>query len=84
MEAKMEDFDREKIESMRLSLKQVRTHAHHLWQISLAERRQIIGLPPTRADVILAGVAIYLEIMERFGFSELRMSTRGLRYSALL
>jgi exopolyphosphatase/pppGpp-phosphohydrolase len=50
----------------------------------LAARRQIIGLPPNRADVILFGVAIYERVMTTFGFTNLRVSTRGLRYAALL
>jgi exopolyphosphatase/pppGpp-phosphohydrolase len=34
--------------------------------------------------VILTGVAIYESIMEQFGFKDLIVSTRGLRYWALL
>ena len=48
------------------------------------ERKNIIGLPPNRADVILTGLAIYEATLQRFGFTELRISTRGLRYAAVL
>jgi exopolyphosphatase/pppGpp-phosphohydrolase len=34
--------------------------------------------------VILTGMAIYEAIMARFRFEQLRISTRGLRYWALL
>jgi exopolyphosphatase/pppGpp-phosphohydrolase len=34
--------------------------------------------------VILTGTAIYESIMEQFGFDHLTVSTRGLRYWALL
>jgi exopolyphosphatase/pppGpp-phosphohydrolase len=54
------------------------------WQLPLAARRHIPGLPPDRADVITTGMAIYEAIMLRFGFAELQISTRGLRYWALL
>jgi exopolyphosphatase/pppGpp-phosphohydrolase len=37
-----------------------------------------------RADVILTGVVIYEGVMELFGFSELRVSTRGLRFAAVM
>ncbi len=50
----------------------------------LEQRRAIAGLPPNRADVILAGVAIYNAVMECFDFSELIVSTRGLRYAAVM
>jgi len=83
MHGRRTDFDREQIESARLSLDWVREQSHSLWQMSLADRQRIPGLPPKRADVILTGIAIYQQIMEQFGFSELRVSTRGLRYSAL-
>jgi exopolyphosphatase/guanosine-5'-triphosphate,3'-diphosphate pyrophosphatase len=84
MEAQMEYFDRERIEATRLSFNQLRMRVESLWQMPLAKRQTIVGLPPKRADVILTGVAIYEAVMERFGFAELRVSTRGLRYAALM
>ncbi|MBI3853432.1 MAG: Ppx/GppA family phosphatase [Verrucomicrobia bacterium] len=84
MEAKLETYDRERIEATRLSLERVRWHSERLWSLPLAERKQIVGLPKKRADVILPGVAIYEAVMEQFGFSELRVSTRGLRFAAVM
>jgi exopolyphosphatase/guanosine-5'-triphosphate,3'-diphosphate pyrophosphatase len=84
MEAKMEDYDRTKIETTRLSLKQITAQAQKLWQMPLAERKTIVGLPPKRADVILMGVTIYEAVMAEFGFVDLRVSTRGLRFAALM
>jgi exopolyphosphatase/pppGpp-phosphohydrolase len=55
-----------------------------LWNLPLEKRKQVVGLPPNRADVILMGAAIYEGIMEKFGFSELRISTRGLRFAAVM
>lgn len=84
MEAKLENFDRSRIESVRLSRERVRWHANHLWSLPLSSRQQIVGLPKNRADVILTGVAIYEAVMEEFGFSELRITTRGLRFAAVM
>jgi exopolyphosphatase/guanosine-5'-triphosphate,3'-diphosphate pyrophosphatase len=84
MEARLEAFDRERIEAARLSREQVRRRCEQLWSLPLAQRRLLPGLPPNRADVILTGVAIYEAVMERFGFQELKVSTRGLRFAALL
>ena len=50
----------------------------------LAERRTIVGLPKKRADVILAGLAIYEAVLQEFDFTELHASTRGLRFAAVL
>lgn len=84
IEKKLDRFDREKIESTVLSLDQVVGHRKNLWRLPLAERKEIPGLPKLRADVILTGVLIYEEVMEGFGFKDLRISTRGLRFAAVM
>jgi exopolyphosphatase/guanosine-5'-triphosphate,3'-diphosphate pyrophosphatase len=84
MEAKLDRYDRERLEATRLSLEQVKAHRKRLWSLPLAERKEIIGLPKLRADVILPGVVIYEVVMEEFGFNQLRVSTRGLRFAAVM
>ncbi len=84
MEGRMEEFDRERIEGMRLSRQQVLAEMARLWSLSLSERKKIVGLPPNRADVILTGVAIYEAVLEHCHFTELYVSTRGLRFGAAL
>jgi exopolyphosphatase/guanosine-5'-triphosphate,3'-diphosphate pyrophosphatase len=84
IEACLEAFDRDRIEAIRLSRERLREHAERLWSVSLAERQKIVGLPAKRADVILTGVVIFEGVMEQFGFSELRVSTRGLRFAAVM
>jgi len=79
-----DDYDRERIEATRLSAKQVRHWSEQLWHVSLAERRQIKGMPKERADVMLTGVLIYEAFMESFEFNELRVSSRGLRFAAVM
>jgi exopolyphosphatase/guanosine-5'-triphosphate,3'-diphosphate pyrophosphatase len=82
--AKMAEFDRDKIEATTLTLEGIRSDLESQWQMTQAQRQKIVGLPPNRSDVILTGVAIYESIMEQFGFKDLTVSTRGLRYWALL
>ena len=84
MELNATEFDRDRIEATRLNVERVRWHVKHLWSMPLAERQQIAGLPKKRADVILTGSAIYEAVMEQFGFAELRVSTRGLRFAAVM
>ncbi len=81
---KMADFDRDKIEATSLTSENVRSELEAQWQMTQAQRQNIVGLPPNRSDVILTGAAIYEAIMEQFGFDHLTVSTRGLRYWALL
>ncbi len=48
------------------------------------ERRQVVGLQPKRAEVILAGACIVRTIMGKLGCSALTVSDRGLRHGLLL
>ena len=52
MEAKLDRYDRERLEATRLSLEQVKAHRKRLWSLPLAERKEIVGLPsyPCRCD----------------------------------
>jgi exopolyphosphatase/guanosine-5'-triphosphate,3'-diphosphate pyrophosphatase len=84
MESKLDNFDRNRIEATRLNLERVNWHVRHLWSLPLVERQEVIGLPKKRADVILTGAVIYEAVMEQFGFGELRVSTRGLRFAAVM
>jgi exopolyphosphatase/guanosine-5'-triphosphate,3'-diphosphate pyrophosphatase len=84
IEKKLDRFDREKIERTVLSFDQIVAHRKNLWKLPLARRKEIIGLPKQRADVILTGVLIYEAVMEEFGFQELSVSTRGLRFAAVM
>jgi exopolyphosphatase/guanosine-5'-triphosphate,3'-diphosphate pyrophosphatase len=81
---KLDRHDREKIESTVLSFEQIFAHRKNLWRLPLAGRKEIVGLPKLRADVILTGVLIYETVMEEFNFKTLRVSTRGLRFAAVM
>jgi exopolyphosphatase / guanosine-5'-triphosphate,3'-diphosphate pyrophosphatase len=84
MEARLESYDRERLEATRLSMERLHWHTEHLWSLPIEQRRQVVGLPKKRADVILTGVAIYEAVLDQFAFSELRISTRGLRFAAVM
>jgi exopolyphosphatase/guanosine-5'-triphosphate,3'-diphosphate pyrophosphatase len=84
IEKKLDRFDREKIERAVLSFDQIVAHRKNLWKLPLAGRKEVPGLPKTRADVILTGVLIYETVMAEFGFHQLRVSTRGLRFAAVM
>ncbi|MEQ2009662.1 MAG: Ppx/GppA family phosphatase [Limisphaerales bacterium] len=83
MEHRLASYDRARIEATHFGTERLRWHVEHLWQLPLAERRELPGLPPKRADVILFGAAIFEAVMESFGIATLRVSTRGLRFAAV-
>ncbi|HEY1717004.1 MAG TPA: Ppx/GppA phosphatase family protein [Verrucomicrobiae bacterium] len=84
VEEKLERFDRERIDGAVLTFEQVVAHRKNFWKLPLAARKEIPGLPKLRADVILTGVLIYETVMEEFAFKKLRVSTRGLRFAAVM
>lgn len=77
-------FERGRVDGFSLSRGQVAEWLQRLWTLPLARRRQLPGLPPERADVILTGVLIYEAVMAAFGLSQLQVTTRSLRYAALV
>ncbi len=84
LRAQLTTFDRARLEAARLDLPVLEHWTATLWRMPLKERKEIPGLPPNRADVILPGVVVYEQMTRAFGFRELRISTRGLRFGALL
>ena len=83
MELADDGYDRDRMEAVKLPLAQVTALRERLWNLPLAKRRTIIGLPSNRADVALFGSLIYEQLMRELGFAALRISTRGLRFGAL-
>ena len=56
---------------------QVASWGKRLARMSMAERRQVIGLMPQRADIIPSGIAILEAAMRAFDMGELRLSAHG-------
>lgn len=52
--------------------------------MSVAERREVPGLNPERADIIAAGLAVAAEVMARLESRELTVSRYGIREGLLL
>ena len=51
---------------------------------TIAERREVVGLQPKRADVILAGALIVRAIMKKAGVQSFTVSDRGLRHGLIV
>jgi exopolyphosphatase/guanosine-5'-triphosphate,3'-diphosphate pyrophosphatase len=80
----IDTYNRGALESGRLAQAAVSGWVERLWALPLAQRRQIKGLPPPRADVMLTGAVIFEAVMQTLGLNELRISTRGLRFAAVM
>lgn len=80
----LRSFNRDLIDGATLTLEQITEQRRYLWSLPLESRQTIIGLPSNRADVILPGVTIIEQVMRAFALPTLRISTRGLRFAALM
>jgi exopolyphosphatase/guanosine-5'-triphosphate,3'-diphosphate pyrophosphatase len=80
MQLGLDTFARDKIHGMQLTVDELRGQIRELQTKDLAARRQITGLPPERADIILAGAMIILSSMERLKKDAIHISCYGLRY----
>lgn len=72
------------VDHLLLSHQHVKSLLDQLRGLPLAQRRKVPGLPPERADIIVAGGAVFLIAMEVLGARELAVSVRNLRYGALV
>lgn len=67
-----------------VSYAQVRAAVEHMSTLSLEERAQMPGINPKRADIIIAGAAIILTLMEELGVQELNVTDATLRDGLLV
>ena len=70
---------RDEADRHRASTAQVRKLYERLSALPLAERRKATGIGPSRAEIIVAGTAVLLSIMEAFGLPSVYYSTAGVR-----
>lgn len=79
----MKKYRPEKVENFLLSLSRIEKITKFLSHKELEERKKIPGLEPERADVIVAGSLILAAFMRFFGFSEIRVSDRGILFGII-
>ncbi len=77
-------FDARAIDECVLTRGDVHRMVEELKWRSQKERLQLTGIEAGRADVLLAGAMILWRAMETLNFFNCRISTRGLRFGALL
>jgi exopolyphosphatase / guanosine-5'-triphosphate,3'-diphosphate pyrophosphatase len=78
------EYDPEAVQGAVLSRAEVDRQIEFLRTRDVGARREIIGLQPKRADVILAGACVVRTVMDKLGRDALTVSDRGLRHGVLL
>ena len=80
----LEVYDQSKINNYILSKEALTGHYDNLLSMKVAERSKVLTLEKGREDLIIAGGAVILEIMDAFSFTELRVSDAGLLEGILI
>lgn len=71
---KLEVYDKDKIHHSHLSYEQVKSIQHIFLSKNLEERKQIKGLQPKRADIIMAGIIILDRILAKLAVEDMIIS----------
>jgi exopolyphosphatase/guanosine-5'-triphosphate,3'-diphosphate pyrophosphatase len=78
------EYDPERIHGYRISRGAVEAQLERLASLPLAERRELSGLEPERAPVIVAGAVIVREVLDGYGLEALEVSERDILHGAAL
>jgi exopolyphosphatase/guanosine-5'-triphosphate,3'-diphosphate pyrophosphatase len=78
IDLELEAYDTRRIEGHALDRATLRALRDRLAALPLAARRQVTGLHPDRAAVIVPGVLILLEVLDAFGLDRVRASDRDI------
>jgi exopolyphosphatase/guanosine-5'-triphosphate,3'-diphosphate pyrophosphatase len=83
LKLKLESYQPERIHGLRLSPHEVESTLAGLLSATLAEKKQLRGLEPKRAEVIAAGVSIYARVLDILATDEFVICDRGVRWGLL-
>jgi exopolyphosphatase/guanosine-5'-triphosphate,3'-diphosphate pyrophosphatase len=79
----MREWNAARVDEVTLTRGDVHRMVEELKWRTVAERAALPGVEKGREDVLLAGALILWRSMERLGFPDARVSSRGLRYGVL-
>jgi exopolyphosphatase / guanosine-5'-triphosphate,3'-diphosphate pyrophosphatase len=77
-------YDPEIVQGSVIERREVDRQIERYRTIPAESRRQIVGLQPKRAEVILAGACIVRTVMDKLGKISMSVSDRGLRHGLLI
>jgi len=77
-------YDPDRVHSFQLSLAAAERQLERLASLPLAERRELPGLEPERAPVIVGGALIVCTVLDHYGLQGLEVSERDLLHGAAL
>ena len=78
------DYDPDVVHGTVLDLAEIDRQIELYRTRTVEERREVVGLQPQRADIILAGACIVRSVLTMLGAASLTVSDRGLRHGVLV
>jgi len=81
---KLTEYDRDVVDKLVLHLDDIKNMLHGFCKSSMDELYKLGKYMEGRADVIIPGTMILICFMEKFGFNQIRVSAKGLRYGIFL
>lgn len=79
---RLEKYDPRAVRGTVVTLPELEEMAALFASLPLGERKKIKGMPPSRAEIILAGTCIVMAVMETLGVPSFTVTDRGLRHGA--
>lgn len=79
----LEQRNPDHIHGSRLTISDVEAEVAMFAEKSVEQRKQIIGLDPARADIILGGAILLLHVMQHARLESVTVSVRGLRWGVM-
>ena len=76
--AQLAALDAPRVHGHRLSRTRAREQLERLAAMSVEERRTVPGMEPERAPVIVAGAAVLVAVLDRYGLDEIEVSERDI------
>jgi exopolyphosphatase/guanosine-5'-triphosphate,3'-diphosphate pyrophosphatase len=84
LELALARYDAERIEGHEVDTAALAAWTERLAGLGVAERKQLPGLEPARAEVIVAGLAVLHAVLERLRVRRFAVSGRGVRHGVAL
>ena len=84
IDLELEPYDPKAVEGHRLPLGTVQWWLSRLASMPLEERKRVPGLHPDRAQAIVAGVVILIEVMRNFDLLEIEVSEHDILYGCAI
>jgi exopolyphosphatase/guanosine-5'-triphosphate,3'-diphosphate pyrophosphatase len=80
MALRLDAYDPARVHGARLALTDIDAQVRRLQEATQAQREQMVGLDPRRADVIFAGALLLRCLVRRAGLEVVRVSDRGIKW----